>query len=68
MHETLIEMGFIYNVNYLYDNDIPAWCIENFGPKYYYGMADETKKWATWYLMIYFKNEDDYLLFKLKWL
>ena len=50
------------------------WCVENFGFKYahhliYYGDGNNsTSRWQYNDTHIYFQNEEDAILFKLRWL
>lgn len=40
------------------------WCCENFGTEYYYG---DQSRWSHQYPTFYFRNEQDYTFFLLKW-
>ena len=56
---------FDYNLNPVKDDSRLLWCAEQFGPQ-----PDHPDAWSRWYsrgLIIRFRDQQDYMLYLLRW-
>ena len=63
-HTAQINGDILWRLGHEY-NDVIAWCNENFGPH-----PKEHDAWSRWYVgvgHIFFRDEVDLILYKLKW-